>query len=561
MALRGGFLAAAAAVALLCAGPAGAAAPVTLGPTGNSNGEPDIAVDGSGRAHVTWYNGEGSSPATTRYCQLPRGGTGCVNPKVFELTPGQGNNRFGRPHVFLPGAGRVVLLETQNFDYGVRQSTDGGLNFGGFGEIGNVGFSGVPDEAVFGPGESVTVMPEVGEGAQVQNAPLSGSFQEEEAVLDPGGLINQGAVGLDGATPVAVYTDFGGTDDDYELSWRKYDGSGSINLASNWTPEQLIEDNQKFPPDSVSLAGGPSGLFLLYSLERPGNDAFVVRKFTGSSFGPAITVSDSTSLTDGDLTQDGGGRLHAVWNDNNRNDNLRWTFSDDGLNWTPPVTIHAENVDHFNPRVAAAPDHRGFAVWGEGDAVRAVPLEPLPTDGPGPGPGPLPVRDTVSPATSGLSVSDSTLKPGQGARFRFRSSEPGRALLVIDRAVAGLKLKAKGKRKASCFAETKKRLAGLRKQLAKRGDVKRLSGKRRAKKLRALVKKRRCTTWKKVTALRRGIQAGVNSIVFGGKVNGRALKSGRYRAVLIVTDAAGNASRKQVTNFKVLAKRKKGVRR
>ena len=180
-----------------------------------------------------------------------------------------------------------------------------------------------------------------------------------------------------------------------------------------------------------------------------------------------------------------------------------------------------------------------------------VPLEPLPTVvGPRPGP------DRVAPSAGGLSISDSTLRPGQGATFRFRASEAGRARLDIERAVAGLKLKAKGKRKASCVAETKSRLAGLRKQPAKRSDVRRLGAKQRRRRLGALVKQRRCTPFKRLTTLSRAIQAGTNAILFSGKVNGRALKPGRYRAVLTVADAAGNVSRKQVTEFRVLAAKK-----
>ncbi|MEA2408872.1 MAG: hypothetical protein QOE69_2991 [Thermoleophilaceae bacterium] len=46
--------------------------------------------------------------------------------------------------------------------------------------------------------------------------------------------------------------------------------------------------------------------------------------------------------------------------------------------------------------------------------------------------------------------------------------------------------------------------------------------------------------------------AGANTIAFSGRIRGRALRPGRYVAVLTATDAAGNRSRKRAVRFTVL---------
>jgi hypothetical protein len=54
------------------------------------------------------------------------------------------------------------------------------------------------------------------------------------------------------------------------------------------------------------------------------------------------------------------------------------------------------------------------------------------------------------------------------------------------------------------------------------------------------------------TITRRGRASGANSIRFDGRARGRALRPGRYTAVLVATDAAGNASRPKALRFRVL---------
>jgi hypothetical protein len=70
---------------------------------------------------------------------------------------------------------------------------------------------------------------------------------------------------------------------------------------------------------------------------------------------------------------------------------------------------------------------------------------------------------------------------------------------------------------------------------------------------RVLVTIRRASTGKAVGKLARTGKAGANSIKFSGRVGSKALKPGRYRAVITATDAAGNRSAPNGVRFRVVA--------
>jgi hypothetical protein len=49
---------------------------------------------------------------------------------------------------------------------------------------------------------------------------------------------------------------------------------------------------------------------------------------------------------------------------------------------------------------------------------------------------------------------------------------------------------------------------------------------------------------------------GQNTIVFSGRIAGRKLRPGRYRAVLVIRDTAGNVSRAERVLFRVFRSRR-----
>ena len=370
-------LATAAAAALASAAPALGATPVVVGqaPLG---GTPDIAVDETGRGHFAW---EDSSPApeVVRYCQLPRGGAACENAEAFGGSPG---NVTGRAHVFLSGASGVNVFyqrccgEPTEGTY-LTQSMDGGLNFAAPDLIGDPGIGVNADEAVYGPGNSVSLLAEViTAGTTVQNSDFSGENGAQADLSDTSS--GEGAIALQAdGRPVVVYQKQ--TDPNWQFVWRRYQGGVidevQLNNPANWSAEGTIASERVNAVDGPALASGPSGLFLFWKQSLP--DQGWVQKWTGSGWTTPVQITDGRPFNDIDLHQDSTGRLHAVWNAYTDQE-LRYTWSDDGVTWAPPVDI-ARGESYPQVRVAAAGDHQGFAVWNRGGPdVVAVALEALP---------------------------------------------------------------------------------------------------------------------------------------------------------------------------------------
>ena len=66
------------------------------------------------------------------------------------------------------------------------------------------------------------------------------------------------------------------------------------------------------------------------------------------------------------------------------------------------------------------------------------------------------------------------------------------------------------------------------------------------------IQRKRGTRYRTVGTLRRNGVSGPNRIRFTGRIGRRALRAGRYRAVIMATDAAGNRSAPRRTSFQVL---------
>ena len=106
----------------------------------------------------------------------------------------------------------------------------------------------------------------------------------------------------------------------------------------------------------------------------------------------------------------------------------------------------------------------------------------------------------------------------KGTTFTFRLSERSTVLLAIDRLAAGRK-----------------------------------AGGRCRKPARANRRGRRCTLAVRVgTLTRRNLPAGRASIAFSGRLGSRKLARGSYRAAVVASDAAGNASSPKTVGFAVV---------
>lgn len=183
------------------------------------------------------------------------------------------------------------------------------------------------------------------------------------------------------------------------------------------------------------------------------------------------------------------------------------------------------------------------AVAGVGGALAITDQANVPPPTPaGPTP-PAPTPDVLRPTVGRPTIGSGTLIPGQGTTFGFNASEAGLAVLTFEKRFDGLKSKRKGKN--VCLPKTKKRLSALRKQAGSKSAY------------RTLLRKKACQGYQRIGAIRQQARSGRNTIAFNGRVAGRKLAKGNYRAKLTITDAAGNVSRAETIRFKVVGKKKR----
>jgi TolB protein len=140
-------------------------------------------------------------------------------------------------------------------------------------------------------------------------------------------------------------------------------------------------------------------------------------------------------------------------------------------------------------------------------------------------------RDSVSPVISRVGMTRRRFAVGRnptpisarrtprGTAFRYSLSERASVKIVIERAHRGVRVKLRCKPRP-----------------------------------RKITRRRACTRFKAVGSLRRRPAIGAVRAPFSGRIGRRALRPGRYRAVLRATDAAGNDSKAARVAFKVVGR-------
>jgi hypothetical protein len=540
--------------ALLALAPAAnAATPFTAG-TGKGH---DLAVDGEGRGHVVWLQ-DVSGGDQLHYCRVPAGGSACDGESGIFSFPGlDAANTTGDAQVFTPTATKVVIVASC-WNCGAGSTTDrtyrwvsnnSGVDFGDPpAQVGNNLH--IAGQAAFLNAGEMTLGVE-GPDVQLTDA-AAPSPDILTADLAGGSVFSSPTVVYDETLDRAVYAVSQGLNTvRYAYRADLTPTANEFNNAANWQIDQFLSgaegDNEE-----THLSTGTRGIFLTYTWLRP-NDARVgLRKFdpvTNTFSGPTYVEGpaemDNSSLGHSYHSQDGSGRIHVAWRtlfDGNR---LRYTRSDDGGATFTPVANLAIKETFSGPIVEAATSGTGFAVWGSGgSAIRVVPIDPQPEPaGPG-GPGGPGGPDTTPPTAGGLAMGDLTLTPGQGTSFTFTSSEAGIATLTVQKQVKGLKVRVRGSRRLRCVPQTRRRLRALRRQAGSDAAFRRL------------LRQRRCKAYKKIGSIRQAVTPGNNTIVFSGRIAGRPLRAGRYRALLVIRDSAGNLSRVERIRFRVLRRRR-----
>lgn len=327
--------------------------------------QPGVAVDSAGTAYVAWV-GNGADPTSLNFCRLPRGAAACDASGQITV-PG---TSLTRPFVTVSGG--VVRVFT--YRYGLTGprfaavymfgSSNGGVTFDAGTQVGTVAF----EDAIQGPSNTVSLI--AGNSSIFQNVPGDGSGMETlETHLADDHPYNPSVGLIDAGTPIAAFANGSSN-----AQFRRYDGSGSLNDASNWTPAQDFSAYAAY----LRFASGPSGLFLQ---SDNADGKIVVQKFGGSGFAAPVPIpGQAHELTGGskDMFQDASGRLHVVWPFGDASGNhLGYATSDDGKGWSttmlesgPDPGNVAQNAGAM--RLAIAPDHLGVTVWQSGESPRKV---------------------------------------------------------------------------------------------------------------------------------------------------------------------------------------------
>ena len=151
-------------------------------------------------------------------------------------------------------------------------------------------------------------------------------------------------------------------------------------------------------------------------------------------------------------------------------------------------------------------------------ASHTIAVTAAPTPSPTPLPPTSPAGDTTAPAISGLAARPARVRSGRRVTFGFQLSEAAAVQLEIQRAVRG-----------------RRDGAACRKPTARNRTA------------------RRCTRQLRVAVVKAVGKLGTNSARFSLRTRGRALPAGRYRAVVIASDATGNRSIARRVSFTIQA--------
>lgn len=360
---RSAALAALCLCALLAAGAVRAdAADLTLATNG---ADPSIAVDSAGTGHVAWYAQTGSTNQVV-YCRLPRGASDCSVRKVL-ATPGN-QSTFNRSQILLSGS-KVILIASFINDIRAWISPDGGTTWPASPVILSKDTS--LNQAVVGAGGfSVNMIGDL--GPRFVSAALDGSnaattpFSLYAGLGDASSNFQGGGVGmLNSTTPIVTFSDG-------ERSWiRRYNPSAiTPNSAANWLPAQQLGTRES----QTAITSGPSGTYTVSASlpDHPLGYGPIVRRIgDDGTVGAAQNIRapyaqtgpgfDSTTLPT--ISEDAGGRVHAIYMLANAANPLVYQWSKRGETWGQPTTLIAEAPQARGMQIGAGPDGGGWLTY------------------------------------------------------------------------------------------------------------------------------------------------------------------------------------------------------
>jgi virginiamycin B lyase len=210
--------------------------------------------------------------------------------------------------------------------------------------------------------------------------------------------------------------------------------------------------------------------------------------------------------------------------------------------------------------ITAGPDGALWFTESQGNAIGRVSTSGQVTEFPLPAGSGRPFGITTGPDGN---IWFTTRSPAAVVRMSFDPVTPGRggggggggAGVVADRTAPrvspGLRLSGFRQGRGSTFTFTLSEPARVAIKVEKRAGTGRRVGGRCVARTRGNRSRPRCTRYSSVGTVRADGRQGVNELRFSGRLNGRNLSPGTYRASLTATDAAGNASSVSRATFTV----------
>jgi hypothetical protein len=386
--LRQAVVLAAASIAVLATS-ASASVPIDLG-AGSSFQSPHLTIDGAGTGYLTWVETV-SGNDVLHFCSLPTGGTACRQSHSFSYDPGPDFGSDAGNSPALTADGRLLVLDSRccgassdkKFLY---TSTNGGQTFTPSaptspptGEVGQ-NVSGASGSVLYAPAGTLAPAERI---LTVDTGPitLGGDFQATGTTglttarfgLNPGAASTYTeSLALQGSTLVAAYTDLGTE----IVKWRKYNGGGAdLNSETSWSVPQAIAVANI--DSNAQVVGGPGGIYVVYNTGSPGFGHVVLQKFTGSSWGLPVTLTDFPVGSNFALAEDTAGVLHFAWRDSAGA--LRYRYARDASNtdFTRPQTL-VTSGNFFDPHLAVDAAGNGWLSYHDGSPNHgfAIPVAP-----------------------------------------------------------------------------------------------------------------------------------------------------------------------------------------
>ena len=361
-------------------------------------------MDTAGTGHFTWTQIQPAGGDIFRYCRVPRGAGACNAITTRNNT----EQNLGGGYAFLPGGPRVLLLESRccavwarklvyssgnsgtSFDAGVSPGNENvvGANIAGEALYAPAGALGRPAESLL----TISDLQTVGLSFQATGTTSAPAFAGGFTMTSGTGY--NGTLARQGNTLVAAWSTLGPEN----VRWRAWTGSGDVNSSASWTPEAVAGPTNL--DSNTRLAGGPRGIYLSYGVGPPGAEVFVLRRFTGSGFGPPVALTETGNPSFGDLFEDPTGRLHFAWQDSAGN--LRYRYATNAANtaFSRPQILSGPRSDANFAGLQLASDSagHGWVTWNAYSAASGVkaasfaPGEPPPPRGGRPPGLPPPVR-------------------------------------------------------------------------------------------------------------------------------------------------------------------------